>query len=81
MRIKELLKERGMTVTALAERVGVSQDRMSRIIRGNPTLETLQKVAKALEVTVSELLDEQDSNEHRCPNCGFRLDIRVGEKK
>lgn len=80
MRIKEILKEQGMTVTALAERAGVSQDRMSRIMRGNPTLETLQKVAKGLGVTVSELLDEQDSNEHRCPNCGFKLNIRVGEK-
>jgi len=55
LRIKEVAKEKGYTVTNLAEKLEMSQVSLSRIINGNPTAETLLKIAKALDVDVREL--------------------------
>ena len=55
LRIKEVAKEKGFTITGLAEKLGMSQVSMSRIINGNPTTETLLKIAEALDVDVKEL--------------------------
>lgn len=55
MRIKEVCKEKGITVSQLAEKMGIKQESLSRAINGNPTLETLEKIAFALGVDVPEL--------------------------
>ena len=58
--IKRLLKERGMSQLQLAEKSGVPQGYISELAAGkkkNPSLEALQKLARALGVTVSELLE------------------------
>ena len=49
MRIKEVCKEKGITVSQLAEKMGIKQESLSRAINGNPTL------ANALEVDITEL--------------------------
>lgn len=48
----------GLTQEELAEKVGISRAYMGFIEQGRnvPTLETLEKVAKALKVKVSELV-------------------------
>lgn len=53
--IKEVIKSRGYTVTSLAEKIGMTQVSLSRIINGNPTVETLEKIALALGVDVKDL--------------------------
>lgn len=55
MRIKEVCKEKGITVSQLAEKMGIKQESLSRAINGNPTLETLERIASALGVDVPEL--------------------------
>lgn len=55
MRIKEVCKEKGTTISQLAEKMGIKQESLSRAINGNPTLETLEKIANALDVDVPEL--------------------------
>lgn len=55
MRIKEVCKEKGITVSQLAEKMGIKQESLSRAINGNPTLETLERIANALEVDIIEL--------------------------
>lgn len=56
-RIKELCRERGMTISSIAEQIGTTQTSLSRALgnNGNPTLETLEKIANALDVDVPEL--------------------------
>ena len=44
----------------LAEKMGCAPAFVSSIFSGNPTLETLQRIADALSVPVSTLLREQD---------------------
>lgn len=59
MRIKELCKEKGVTVKEVAEKMGVASESLSRAMNGNPTLSTLENIAKALGVEVTELFSEK----------------------
>ena len=60
LRIAELLAERGMRKAELARRAGLTQSNLnSAINNGNPTIETLERIAKALEVEVYELLTDR----------------------
>lgn len=81
LRVKEVCKERGVTITQLAEMLGIKQESLSRAINGNPTLDTLQKIATALNVPVSALFDEVQPNENtiKCPNCGTELELKKKE--
>ncbi len=56
-RIKEILQEKKMTVSVLADTIGITRANMSNIVNGksNPKMETLEKIAKALNVSVVEL--------------------------
>lgn len=49
-----------MTLTELARRTGLSPGLISQVERGqtNPSLDTLRRVAEALDVPIFELLDE-----------------------
>lgn len=50
--IKKTLKEKGLTIAELAERMGISQPSLSQSINGNPTVEMLERIATALDVDI-----------------------------
>ncbi len=77
LRIKDLCKQRGMTVTALAEKVGITQPNMSNIVNAktSPSLELLERIARALGVDVAELFAPQQVGVFTCPHCGARLRV------
>ncbi len=56
--IRQLRKERELTQEQLGEKAGVDPKSIIQIEGGkrNPTLKTLQKIATALEVPISDLL-------------------------
>lgn len=57
-RIKELMKEQGITNKELAEAVGVTEPMISYIIRGlrDTTVGTMVKIANRLGVTPDEIV-------------------------
>lgn len=55
LRIKELLKEKGLSMKDLADRTGLDQSNLIKSLGNNPKLSTLQEVAKALKVEMHEL--------------------------
>jgi transcriptional regulator with XRE-family HTH domain len=59
MKIKRLRAAREMTQAVLAKKAGLTQVHIARLESGkhDPTLGTLQKLAKALKVTVGELVE------------------------
>lgn len=59
MRVKRLRKKKELTQAALAERVGVHRIYIAQIEAGTktPSLPTLAKLAKALSVPVTALLE------------------------
>lgn len=79
LRIKELLKEKGLMHKELAEKLGVTDISLRASLKGNPTIGTLEKIAVALGVTVPELFAPQPTNTITCPHCGAVLEIREKE--
>lgn len=55
LRIKEIIKEQGTTIQNIADAIGVNRVTLSNSINGNPTVETLDKIATALGVPITEL--------------------------
>lgn len=75
LRLKEILKEKGVLHKELAECLGVTDIALRASLKGNPTIGTLERVADALGVSVAELFEPQPSNAVRCPHCGGVLHI------
>ena len=84
MRIKEILKEKGITGTELAKQLGVTQGAFSQYIsaNGNPSLKTLQKIATALNVPITELFAAPSVGavSVSCPHCGKSISVSVRVK-
>lgn len=59
-RIKEVLKEKGMSQKELCSLIGMSEPGLSNAINGTATLATISKVAGALEVDARDLLVEDE---------------------
>ena len=57
-RIKQILKDQGRTLKEVADHLKIDKGSLSRAIAGNPTLETIQKIAEALGVEVWELFTD-----------------------
>lgn len=64
LRVKELLKERGMTMQDLAQKIGGNREVISRALSGNPTYSVLANIAAALEVPISELFVTPKPQQH-----------------
>ena len=55
LRIKEVIKEKGLTIENLSEMLQINRVTLSKQIHGNPTVETLQRLAEVLQVDIREL--------------------------
>lgn len=55
-KIKEVIKERGISQKDLCSMIGMSEVGMSKAVNGSATRETLEKVANALQIDVEELI-------------------------
>lgn len=75
--LRRLRVKRGLSQEALAVDAGVDRSYVGRIERGaeNPTVETLDRLAAALDVPAAELLLVPKSNEKPLPT------LRRGRKK
>lgn len=65
LRIREILSQQGKTLKDLSQMSGISQSNLSNYINGNisPTLDTIKKIAVALNVTITELFVEKEEIE------------------
>ena len=83
LRIKELCKEKGVTLNALCEKIGISQPSMSLIANGKqkPSFDTLEKISEALGVGVGELFAPADGVRIICPHCGKQITLFYGERE
>lgn len=81
LRIKEISKMQGVSITKLAELVGITQPNMSNIANGktSPSLDLLERIAAALCVSVPELFAPQPTNTITCPHCGKLIKVEKGE--
>ena len=65
-RLRELRRERGITLSALSELVGISAPHLSRLEKGErqPSIGTLLQIARVYGVSVSHLVEEHDESDH-----------------
>ena len=81
--IETLLKERGLTKTALADLLGIKKQNLNGLMK-NPTLETIRKFASVLNVPMWQLFASSDEVQIKhdgvsitCPHCGKEINIKV----
>lgn len=83
MRIKEIMKEKGITQPELAEKMGVSVSAVKQMVgAASLTTATLEKIGAALNVPTwqffispEEIVKQSDENTTCCPYCGRPLKI------
>lgn len=82
-RIKEIAKEKNITISRLAEIAETTQPNLSAIIneKTKPSIDMLQRIASALNVHISELFEKDTPNDNtiKCPNCGTELEVKKKE--
>lgn len=76
---KRSYQRKGMTITELADKMGINRVNLSNMVNGNPTVETLNKIADAIGCPVTELFEQpkKDALTLTCPNCGKDINIKV----
>jgi ribosome-binding protein aMBF1 (putative translation factor) len=62
LRVLDILEQRGMSQTALAAKMGVSRQQVTKIVRGqdNFSFETIDKLERALGVTLMKIVGPPD---------------------
>jgi len=85
LRIKDILKEKGFSVQELADVLNTGVKTVSRQINCNPSapnLETLQKIANALGVHITELFEQPKKSDNTPDVSGFiKIDNQIHEIK
>ena len=72
LRIKEILREKGITQKEFATLLGMTEVGLSKSINenGNPDFKRLNKIASTLNVPIVELFEQPSSDVVNCPYCG-----------
>lgn len=66
-RIRELCRQRRISINKLSDMSGVKQSTLDNIVRGltkNPRVKTLHRIALAFNMTLYEFLDFEELNEY-----------------
>ncbi len=84
-RIISLMKEKGITKTALSERLNIKNQNFNAMLK-NPTYETLSKIATALNVPMWQLFASpeevaQQTKSDTCPHCGQPIVVKTTIEK
>ncbi|MCL1932432.1 MAG: helix-turn-helix domain-containing protein [Candidatus Azobacteroides sp.] len=77
LRIKEVLKSKGLTSVWLASRIGITRPNVSNMVSGKskPSLDTLERIAAALDVPIVDLFEQPASDVINCPYCGGKIRV------
>ena len=54
--LREICRRKGLRLSDVADRMGSGQSNLIQSVKGNPKLSTLQDIARAINISVSELL-------------------------
>ena len=65
LRVKEILKERGIKMKELALQIGITPESLTRALQGNPQYSTLKAIAQKLGVSMRDLFREEEHLEEK----------------
>lgn len=60
LRVKEILKERGIKMKELAQQIGITPESLTRALQRNPQYSTLKAIADNLGVSMRDLFRGED---------------------
>jgi hypothetical protein len=85
-RIKDILKEKGVTINELAEKMGLNRVTLSTQINGTANIASYEKIATALDVPMWQLFASpaevaKETKGETCPYCGQPIAIRTTIEK
>lgn len=76
LKIKETIKERGLTVAEVAGRMRIGPSALTQSINGNPSFKKLGEIAEAVGCSVTDFIDdEKKEGIVTCPHCGKKFRI------
>lgn len=81
-RIEDILRERGLRKTQLADMLGITKQSVGAILK-SPSLSSLEKIASALDVPVWQLFADPSevcapaAPALTCPHCGKPLRVTL----
>ena len=86
MDIKNIAKEKGYTMTRIADELGINRVTLAQSLNGNPTLHRLQEIANVLGCSVGDFFRDETVQSQgvsntlslTCPHChkSIRLSIQ-----
>lgn len=81
LRLKDILRQKGITLKDFSVQSGISQSNLSNYINGNisPTLDTLNRIASNLNINIVELFNEKDDVEFYVKFNGVLYPITKGD--
>ena len=62
LRVKQIVKQKGLTLAKVAEMLEIHPVNLTSALNGNPTLATLERIAKVLEVDVVDLIERENNH-------------------
>ena len=62
LRVKEILKERGMKMYELAKKMDIAPESLTRALQRNPQYSTLKTIADTLGVSVRDLFKDESTS-------------------
>ena len=86
-RIKDILKEKGLTIRYLANELGISEQGLQKLIRENSTkIETLESISKILKVSIITFFEDGINSEstmyhQQSPNDSILLKLLEEKEK
>lgn len=79
--VKEIAKAKGLSMEALAAKIGCTRQNLTSSLAANPTVGTLEKIAGVLGVPVTELFDEGELPERELDSPVLRVKDILKERE
>lgn len=75
--IKRVIKKKGLTVQGVADNMGITRVGLSQHINGNPSVDVLERIAKAIGCDVADFFEKPKEPTFFCPHCGKEIHIKI----
>ena len=62
LRVKEILKQQGIKMYQLADKIGIAPESLTRALQKNPQYSTLKAIANALGMQVRDLFKKKEES-------------------
>ena len=77
LQVKQIVREKGMTLKGVAKQMGIKPENLTRQLKANPSVGYLERIADILGCNVGDFFPKNDTVSIKCPNCGRVINVKV----